>query len=178
MTQHDLIVIGGGPGGYVAAIRAAQLGLNTACIEKESRLGGTCLRIGCIPSKALLESSEKYAETRHKLAEHGVKVGAVELDLATMLRRKEQVVEILCKGVDSLLRKHKSTRYLGHGRLASPGKVAVTDAGGNVQELVAKHIIVAAGSMPASLSGIQFDGDRIATSTEALSYSEVPQRLV
>src|SRR5215475_2930855 len=113
MTQHDLIVIGGGPGGYTAAIRAAQLGLNAACVEQESRLGGTCLRIGCIPSKALLESSEKFAEAKNKLAEHGVKVPTVELDLAIMLRRKEQVVEALCKGVDGLFRKHKITRYLG-----------------------------------------------------------------
>jgi dihydrolipoyl dehydrogenase len=177
MTQHDLIVIGGGPGGYVAAIRAAQLGLNTACVEKESRLGGTCLRIGCIPSKALLESSEKFSETRHKLAEHGVKVGSLELDLATMLRRKEQVVEILCKGVDGLFRKHKITRYLGHARLAGVGKVSVTDSGGE-QELSAKQIIIAAGSKPASLPGIEFDGNRIGTSTEALSYSDVPERLV
>ena len=177
MTQHDLIVIGGGPGGYIAAIRAAQLGLNTACVEKESRLGGTCLRIGCIPSKALLESSEKFAEARQKLAEHGVKVGSVELDLATMLHRKEQVVETLCKGVDSLFRKHKITRYSGHARLAGSGKVSVTDSGGQ-QELSAKHIIIAAGSKPATLPGIEFDGDRIGTSTEALSYSQVPERLI
>jgi len=177
MTQHDLIVIGGGPGGYVAAIRAAQLGLNTACVEKDSRLGGTCLRIGCIPSKALLESSERFAEARNKLAEHGVKVSGVELDLATMLRRKEQVVDILCRGVDGLFRKHKITRYTGHARLAGTGKVSVTDSGGQ-QELSAKHIIIAAGSKPASLPGIEFDGDRIGTSTEALSYSEVPGGLV
>jgi len=176
VTQHDLIVIGGGPGGYIAAIRAAQLGLNTACVEKESRLGGTCLRIGCIPSKALLESSEKFAEARQKLAEHGVKVGSVELDLATMLHRKEQVVEILCKGVDGLFRKHKITRCLGHARLVG-GKVSVTDSGGQ-QELSAKHIIIAAGSKPATLPGIEFDGDRIGTSTEALSYSQVPERLI
>src|SRR5438045_3016579 len=98
MTQHDLVVIGGGPGGYTAAIRAAQLGLNTACVEREPKLGGTCLRIGCIPSKALLESSEKFAETKNRLAVHGVKVGGVELDLATMLRRKEQIVDTLCRG--------------------------------------------------------------------------------
>jgi len=178
MTQHDLIVVGGGPGGYVAAIRAAQLGFNTACIDKESRLGGTCLRIGCIPSKALLESSEKFAEAKHKLAEHGVKIRGVELDLTTMLRRKAQVVETLCKGVDGLFRKHKITRYLGHARLTGPGKVALTDAGGNTQELIAKHIIIAAGSKPASLPGIELDSDRVGTSTEALSYSEVPKVLV
>ncbi|HEY2760599.1 MAG TPA: FAD-dependent oxidoreductase, partial [Pirellulales bacterium] len=98
MASHDLVVIGGGPGGYIAAIRAAQLGLNTACVEKESRLGGTCLRVGCIPSKALLESSEKFAEAKHSLGQHGVKVNGVELDLGTLLRRKEQVVDALCIG--------------------------------------------------------------------------------
>jgi dihydrolipoamide dehydrogenase len=183
MTQHDLIVIGSGPGGYIAAIRAAQLGLNTACIEREPKLGGTCLRIGCIPSKALLESSEKFAETKHNLSQHGVKVGDVELDLPTMLRRKEQVVDLLCKGVEGLFRKHKITRYGGYGRLAGPGKVSLTAADGapadnTVQQLAARHIIIAAGSKPATLPGIEFDGDRVGTSTEALSYAEVPPRLV
>src|SRR6188474_319283 len=110
MTTHDLIVIGGGPGGYVAAIRAAQLGLNVACVEKESALGGTCLRIGCIPSKALLESSELYIEAKDKFAEHGVKCGSVEFDLATMLRRKDKVVTTLTKGVEGLFKKNKITR--------------------------------------------------------------------
>lgn len=178
MTQHDLIVIGGGPGGYIAAIRGAQLGLNVACIEKESKLGGTCLRVGCIPSKALLESSEKLAETKHKLAEHGVKVSGVELDLATMLKRKERVVETLCKGIEGLFRKHKITHYTGHGRLAGPGKVTVTATGGPVLQLAGRHIIISAGSKPAILPGIELDGDRIGTSTEALSYSDVPPRLV
>lgn len=178
MTQHDLIVIGGGPGGYIAAIRGAQLGLNVACIEKNARLGGTCLRVGCIPSKALLESSEKFAETKHSLAQHGVKVSGVELDLPAMLRRKEQIVEALTKGIDGLFRKHKITRYVGHGRLAGQGKVSVTTAEGAVQELAGRHIIVASGSKPASLPGIELDGDRVGTSTEALSYPEVPKRLV
>jgi len=111
MAQYELIVVGGGPGGYTAAIRAAQLGLKVACIDQESRLGGTCLRVGCIPSKALLESSEKFAETKSKLAEHGVKVADVQLDLATMLSRKEQIVDTLTKGVDALFRKHKITRH-------------------------------------------------------------------
>jgi dihydrolipoamide dehydrogenase len=178
MTQHDLIVIGGGPGGYTAAIRAAQLGLNTACIESEPRLGGTCLRIGCIPSKAMLESSEKFTEAKHRLAEHGVKASGVELDLPTMLRRKEQVVDTLCKGVDGLFRKHKITRYLGYGRLAGPGKVAVTKPDGGVEELQAAHIILAPGSKPALLPGIELHSDRVGTSTEALSFAEVPQHLV
>ena len=178
MTQHDLIVIGSGPGGYIAAIRAAQLGLNTACVEFEPKLGGTCLRIGCIPSKALLESSEKFAEARQQLGQHGVKVGQVELDLPTMLRRKEQIVDLLCKGVEALFRKHKITRYSGYGRLAGSGKIAVTAADGTIQELSAKHIILAPGSKPALLPGIELDGDRVGTSTEALSFSEVPARLV
>src|SRR5215475_6396667 len=113
MTNYDLIVIGGGPGGYTSAIRAAQLGLNVACVEREPKLGGTCLRIGCIPSKAMLESSEKYAEAKHSLAQHGIKAAGVELDLPTMLRRKEQVVDALCKGIEFLFGKHKITRYLG-----------------------------------------------------------------
>jgi dihydrolipoamide dehydrogenase len=178
VTNHDLVVIGGGPGGYTAAIRAAQLGLNSACVEQESRLGGTCLRIGCIPSKALLESSEKFAEAKNKLAEHGVTVPTVELDLATMLRRKEQVVAALCKGVDGLFRKHKIMRYLGRGRLAGPEQVSVTAADGNVQHLSAKHIILAPGSKPALLPGIELHSDRVGTSTEALSYAEVPPRLI
>src|SRR6187549_836590 len=111
--NHDLIVIGGGPGGYVAAIRAAQLGLNVGCVEKESLLGGTCLRIGCIPSKAMLESSHLFQETKHQLSPHGIQPGNVELDLATMLKRKDQIVTVLTRGVDSLFKKNKVTRYSG-----------------------------------------------------------------
>src|SRR5438045_7678115 len=110
---HDLIVIGAGPGGYVAAIRAAQLGLNTAIIEKETALGGTCLRVGCIPSKALLESSEKYHEAKDELQRHGIEVGGVKLNLATMLGRKDQVVTALTRGVEALMKKNKITRYAG-----------------------------------------------------------------
>jgi len=126
VIQHDLIVIGAGPGGYVAAIRAAQLGLNVACIEREAALGGTCLRIGCIPSKALLESSARYAAARDELREHGVKVGAVELDLPAMLKRKDQIVGGLTKGIEALFKKNKVTRYSGHARLVGPGRVVVT----------------------------------------------------
>src|SRR5437868_4260692 len=116
--EFDLIVIGAGPGGYVATIRAAQLGLKVACVEKEAALGGTCLRIGCIPSKALLESSELFLEAKEKFSRHGIKLPQVELDLAAMLRRKDQVVTTLTKGVDLLFKQNKITRYLGHGRLA------------------------------------------------------------
>lgn len=177
MSAYDLIVIGAGPGGYVAAIRAAQLGLEVACVEREPVLGGTCLRVGCIPSKVLLESSEHYHHAKHDLVRHGVKVGSVELDLPAMLRRKETVVSTLTKGIDGLFKKHKITRHLGHGRLAGPGKVVVEGPDG-ATELEARHILVATGSKPAPLRGITLDGDRIGTSTEALSYPEVPQHLV
>jgi dihydrolipoamide dehydrogenase len=177
-TTHDLIVIGGGPGGYVAAIRAAQAGLSAAVIERESQLGGTCLRVGCIPSKALLESSHKYEEAAHELAAHGVRVGGVALDLATLMKRKDDVVSTLAKGIDALMKKHKVARYLGTGRLAGPGKVAVTAADGSVTGLEAPRVILAVGSRPVVLPGIEADGDRVGTSTEAIKYPEVPGHLV
>ena len=176
MTHHDMIVIGGGPGGYVAAIRAAQLGLNVACIEQEPALGGTCLRVGCIPSKALLEASERYHETRQGLEEFGVRVQGVELDLARMLKKKDGVVQALTQGVAHLFKKNKITRYLGHGRLAGKGKVVVE--GEEIVELSAPHIIIATGSQPASLKNVEFDGKRIGNSTDALSYPEVPKHLI
>ena len=176
-TQFDLVVIGAGPGGYVAAIRAAQLGLNVACLDREPVSGGTCLRIGCIPSKALLESSEKFVEAKREFASHGILTGEVSLDLAAMLARKDQVVTNLTRGIDSLFKKNKITRFIGTGRLAGPGKVVVSGAEGDV-ELGAKHIIIATGSKPSSLRGVDFDGDRIGSSTEALSYPEVPKHLV
>jgi dihydrolipoamide dehydrogenase len=185
MQQHDLVVIGAGPGGYVAAIRAAQLGLNVACVDQEAALGGTCLRIGCIPSKALLESSEHFAATRKELAGHGVNVGPVELDLAAMLGRKEQIVGGLTKGVEALFKKNNVTRYTGHARLAGARRVDIHPvtadtavAPGHPTPLSAKHIILASGSKSAPLEGVELDYDRIGTSTEALSYPEVPKRLV
>jgi dihydrolipoamide dehydrogenase len=177
METHDLVVIGAGPGGYVAAIRAAQLGLNVACVEREPALGGTCLRIGCIPSKVLLESSEKFRETRLTLVQHGIRVGQVDLDLGAMMKRKETVVQTLTKGVEGLFRKNKITRYAGAGRLAGPGRVTVEQTNGAL-ELQAKQIIIATGSRPTPLDGVELDGDRIGTSTEALSYPEVPRHLV
>ena len=177
MPDYDLIVIGAGPGGYVAAIRAAQLGLKTACIEKEPLLGGTCLRVGCIPSKALLESSELFHEAKTKFGHHGIKLPSVELDLAAMLKRKNQVVLNLTKGVEGLLKKNQITRIHSHARLAAPDKVEVEGKDGKTT-ITAKHIIIATGSKPASLPGIELDRDRIATSTEALSFSEVPKHLV
>jgi dihydrolipoamide dehydrogenase len=176
MKKHDLVVIGAGPGGYVAAIRAAQLGLDVACIEKEDRLGGTCLRVGCIPSKALLESSERYEEVRTSFKKHGIKVGQVELDLAAMLKRKDKVVSALTKGVEGLFKKNKVTWYRGSARIEGPGKVIVE--GKEKQELDCRWTLIATGSQSATLPGIDLDGDRIGSSTEALSYPEAPKRLV
>jgi dihydrolipoamide dehydrogenase len=176
--MHDLVVIGGGPGGYVAAIRASQRGLSVAVVEREAKLGGTCLRVGCIPSKALLESSHKYEEARHDLAAHGVRVEGVALDLATLLKRKDDVVSTLAKGIDALLKKHKIARHAGTGRLAGPGQVEVTGADGQVTQLESPRIILAVGSVPVVLPGIEADGDRVGTSTEALAFPEVPDHLV
>src|SRR5215471_15427308 len=174
---HDLVVIGAGPGGYIAAIRAAQLGMNVACVEQEAALGGTCLRIGCIPSKAMLESSLRYWEAKQEFATHGIQASQITLDLATMLRRKEQVVTTLTRGVDVLFKKNKITRYLGHGRINGPRLVTVENAIEGF-ELRAKNILIATGSTPAALRGAAIDGQNIGTSTEALSYSEVPKHLV
>jgi dihydrolipoamide dehydrogenase len=175
--QFDLAVIGGGPGGYVAAIRAAQLGFNTACIEREEALGGTCLRVGCIPSKALLESSERYHATLHDLAAHGVTVDKVGLDLGQMLKRKDEVVQANTSGIDFLFKKNKVTRLLGHAAFTGPGKLTVKGAEGEAS-ISARYVIIATGSNVAELKGIEFDWDLIGGSTEALSYSEVPKRLI
>lgn len=176
-NEHDLVVIGAGPGGYVAAIRAAQLGLNVACVEQVAALGGTCLRVGCIPSKALLESSERYAETRDKLGVHGIQIGDVKLDLPATLRRKDQVVLALTRGVEALFKKNRILRYQGHARLDGPRRVKV-EGGTETVELKAKSILLATGSRPATLPGVNLDGALIGTSTEALSYPEVPGHLV
>jgi len=177
MPDFDLIVIGAGPGGYVAAIRAAQLGLKTACVEREPALGGTCLRVGCIPSKALLESTELFHEAKTKFAAHGIQLPSVGLDLAAMLKRKAQIVSNLTKGVEGLLKKNSITRLQGHARLTAPGQIEIESANGKATH-TAKHILIATGSKPASLPGIQLDLDRVGTSTEALSYPEVPRHLV
>ncbi|MFM7519046.1 MAG: dihydrolipoyl dehydrogenase family protein, partial [Planctomycetota bacterium] len=176
--RHELVIIGAGPGGYVAAIRAAQLGIATAIVEREPRLGGTCLRVGCIPSKALLESSHRYEEAAHGLFVHGVKVSGVALDLATMLARKDEVVATLAKGVEALLAKHKVTRLRGTGRLAGPGRVEVT-GDDNVKTVIdADKILLAVGSRPVVLPGVVVDGQRVGTSTEALAFDPVPAHLV
>lgn len=175
-AKHDLVVIGAGPGGYIAAIRAAQLGLNVGIVEKESALGGTCLRVGCIPSKALLEASERFHEAQSGLKRFGVKVTGVELDLKAMMKHKERTVKALTSGVAGLMKKNKITRYAGHGRLDGAGTVLVE--GDDAVRLSADKVLIATGSAVSNLPGIEMDWDRIGTSTEALAYPEVPEHLV
>jgi dihydrolipoamide dehydrogenase len=174
--SFDLIVIGAGPGGYVAAIRAAQLGLKAAVVERESQLGGTCMRIGCIPSKALLESSELYEKARKHFAERGVVTAGVSLDLPAMMKHKQSVVNTLDQGIQGLLKKNKITRFSGHATLKGGGIVDVGSPAGT--SLSAPRILIATGSVPSTLPGIVLDGDRVGTSTEALSWPEVPAHLV
>lgn len=178
MESFDLVVIGAGPGGYVAAIRAAQLGLKTAIVEKDPELGGTCLRIGCIPSKALLSSSDHFAFAKKDAAKHGVKFDNVSLDLSTMLARKDKVVKQLTGGVRGLMKLNKVTTFHGTGMITAPGKVTVRGATGQDQELEAKHIIIATGSVPVELPTMKFDGNVVVSSTEALAFSEVPKKLL
>lgn len=173
----DLIVIGSGPGGYTAAIRAAQLGMRVACIEKDATLGGTCLNVGCIPSKALLDSSEHFNTVRHGLAVHGIKVGNVELDLEAMMSRKNRVVKVLTQGIAGLLKKNKIDRVTGNARLVAAGAVEVVN-GDRQETLHARHILIATGSAPIELPGLPFDGERIVCSTEALCFKQVPERLL
>jgi dihydrolipoamide dehydrogenase len=175
--RYDVVVIGGGPGGYVAAIRAAQLGLRAACVDARESLGGTCLNIGCIPSKALLQSSEKFAEARHGLAEHGVKVGEATLDLGRMMARKDRVVTALTRGVEFLFRKNKVEWLKGSGRVAAPGRVAVSTADGAVREVEAGAVVIATGSESTPLPGIAIDERRVLSSTGALALDHVPRRL-
>ncbi len=177
MQEYDLLVIGAGPGGYVAAIRAAQLGMRVACIEKEPRLGGTCLRVGCIPSKALLESSELYEEALKGFGKHGIQIDKMSLDLGAMQKRKDSVVGALTKGIEALLEKNKISSYQGVARFSGPARVTV-ESKQSPTELTARHILIATGSKVATLPGVTPDGHRIGTSTEALDYKKPPEHLV
>ncbi|MBI1328725.1 MAG: dihydrolipoyl dehydrogenase [Alphaproteobacteria bacterium] len=175
--QFDVVVIGGGPGGYNAAIRAGQLGLTSACIDKRGTFGGTCLNVGCIPSKALLHTSHLFEEAKDHLPKLGVKT-QVELDLATMMAHKTKVVGELTKGVEFLLKKNKSEAIVGEGRIAAPGKVEVKLADGSTRILDAKNIVIATGSDVMAVPGVTIDEERIVSSTGALSLKEVPKRLL
>ncbi len=175
---YDLLVVGAGPGGYVAAIRAAQLGMKVACVEKSATLGGTCLNIGCIPSKALLDSSELYHLAQKRFAKHGIKVENLGLDVPVMLARKDEVVKGLTDGVRYLFKKNKIDTFHGSGRLTSGTTVVLKDAEGKAMTLVSKHILLATGSAPINLPFMPFDGKRIVSSTEALTFLKVPSHLV
>lgn len=176
-TSFDLIVIGAGPGGYVAAIRAAQLGMKVACVEKRASLGGTCLNIGCIPSKALLQSSHKFEEARDHFAERGITVKNIDVDLAKMMGHKDKIVGDLTKGIDFLFKKNKVTRFTGAASFTGKNEISVTDEKGGVQKLSAKNILIATGSDVAQLPGIQIDEKNIVSSTGALSLDKIPKHM-
>ena len=174
----DLIVIGAGPGGYVAAVRAAQLGMRVACVEKQY-LGGTCLNVGCIPSKALLDSSERFHTAKHILPKHGVNAQAVSLDLGTMMRRKDEVVKANTNGVAYLFKKHKIEHVIGAGRITAPDTVEVKPNGqGQPRTLRGRNLLIATGSAPVQLPGLPFDGKNVLSSTEALTLDAVPKKMV
>ena len=183
MKEFDVVVIGGGPAGYVAAIRSAQLGLSTAIVDEyigkggKPALGGTCLNAGCIPSKALLDSSEHYHRIQHKYASHGIKTAKVTLDIPAMIKRKDEIVISLTKGVAGLMKKNKVTWLQGHGHLELGMKVVVTPQKGKPETVQAKNIIIATGSVPRTLPNVEVDQDRIVDSTGALEFQEVPKKL-
>jgi len=177
-TQFDLIVIGAGPGGYVCAIRAAQLGMKVACVEKRETLGGTCLNVGCIPSKALLQASEKYEEASHGLGVFGVKVAKVELDLKAMMAHKDKTVKSNVDGVAYLFKKNKVEWIKGAAKVTGAGKVSVALNAGGTQDITAKNIVIATGSDVASLPSLPIDEKRIVSSTGALALGEVPKSMV
>ncbi|MCA9193912.1 MAG: dihydrolipoyl dehydrogenase [Planctomycetales bacterium] len=172
--DHDVVVVGGGPGGYVAAIRAAQLGFNTACIDENPVFGGTCLRVGCIPSKALLESTHLYHEAQEQFNHHGIRVSGIQMDLASMMARKNKVVDQLTSGIAMLLKRNKVTAYNQRAKLIGTDTLQLP----NGSQIRAKHIILATGSQPATMKGIDLDGSLIGDSTSALAYEQVPGRLV
>ncbi|TGL45180.1 dihydrolipoyl dehydrogenase [Leptospira perdikensis] len=178
MEQYDIIVIGAGPGGYVAAVRAAQLGKKVAIIEKRKTLGGTCLNVGCIPSKALLDSSEEYHKTKHKLADHGISVKDVKIDIAKMMARKDKVVSEVTSGVDYLMKKNKITRYLGHASFVSKTEISITAEDGKKESIAGTNIIIASGSTPIEIPPLPVDGKNIITSDHAIGLDSVPEHLI
>ncbi len=178
MDKFDVVIIGSGPGGYVAAIRAGQLGLKTAIVEKDKELGGTCLNVGCIPSKALLTSSDHFVFVKKEAEKHGIKVGDVDLDLGKMQARKEKVVKTLTGGVRALMKTNKVTTFEGLGTITAPCKVSVKSSKGEIQEIETKNIVIATGSVPVELPFAKFDSDKIVSSTEALCFTEPPKKFL
>ncbi len=176
--EFDLIIIGSGPGGYVAAIRAAQLGLKTAIIERYATLGGTCLNVGCIPSKALLDSSEHYHNAAEKFSEHGIKLTNLKVDMPQMIKRKDDVVDQTCKGVSFLMKKNKVEVYHGHGSFVDKNTVSIAKDDGTKEEIKGKNVIIATGSKPITPASFNYDKKRVITSTEALNIQKVPKKMV
>jgi dihydrolipoamide dehydrogenase len=176
--SYDVIIIGSGPGGYVGAIRSAQLGLKTAIIEKYNTLGGTCLNVGCIPSKALLDSSEHYHNAETSFEEHGIKLGSVKVDMKQMIARKAAVVDQTCKGVEFLMKKNKIDVFTGVGTFKDKNTITITDNDGKTQDIVGDKIIIATGSKPITPEVFNYDKKRVITSTEALKIDSVPKRMV
>ncbi|PAW93429.1 dihydrolipoyl dehydrogenase [Mucilaginibacter sp. MD40] len=176
--QYDVIVVGSGPGGYVAAIRCAQLGLKTAIVEKYNTLGGTCLNVGCIPSKALLDSSEHYHNAAHAFAAHGIKLDNLGIDFGQMIKRKQEVVDANTSGISFLMKKNKIDVHQGVGSFKDKNTITVTKADGTATEITGKNVIIATGSKPSSLPFLKIDKKRIITSTEALKLTEVPKHLI
>jgi len=176
--KFDVTVIGSGPGGYVAAIRAAQLGLKTAIIERYNSLGGTCLNVGCIPSKALLDSSEHYHNAHEKFSQHGILLSNLQVDMQQMIRRKNEVVDQTVKGLDFLMKKNKIEVFRGHGSFLSPNRIQITAGDGAVSEIETDKTIIATGSKPITPPAFNYDKKRVITSTEALNIQEVPSRMV
>lgn len=176
--MYDVTVIGSGPGGYVAAIRCAQLGFKTAIIEKYNTLGGTCLNVGCIPSKALLDSSEHYHNAEKKFTEHGINISGLKVDMAQMINRKNSVVDQTCKGVEFLMKKNKIDVHTGHGSFIDANKIKITNAEGTVTEVETKKVIIATGSKPIVPESFNYDKKRVITSTEALNIDKLPKKMV
>jgi len=177
-STYDVTVIGSGPGGYVAAIRCAQLGLKTAIIEKDPTLGGTCLNVGCIPSKAMLDSTEHFYQAKHQFAEHGISVSGLKVDLEQMVKRKADVVEKTTSGVDFLMRKNKIEVLRGWGSFVDKNTLKVTKDDGSSEEISTDKVIIATGSEPSDLPGVEFDGEKIISSTEALELTKLPKHMV
>ncbi len=176
--KYDVTIIGSGPGGYVAAIRAAQLGLKTAIIERYNVLGGTCLNVGCIPSKALLDSSEHFHAAHEKFSTHGILLKELKVDMPQMIKRKNEVVEQTVKGLDFLMKKNKIDVYHGHGSFVNANKISIAKSDGNREEIETDKVIIATGSKPITPANFNYDKKRVITSTEALNIAEVPQRMV
>jgi dihydrolipoamide dehydrogenase len=178
MEKFDVVIIGSGPGGYIAAIRSGQLGLKTALVEKDKELGGTCLNVGCIPSKALLTSSDHFMFVKKEAAKHGIVVDGARADLAKMQERKNKVVKTFNSGVRSLMKTNKVTVLPGFATITAPGKISIKSADGQTQEVEAKNIVIATGSTPMELPFAKFDGKTVVSSTEALEFNEPPKKLI